>query len=110
VALDLRTLGSYLPVPRRSIAGRFVYFEWTGQQNLGANTYHVISRRGGFRIGHIELRNQWQGWSVKFDSDVPLNREILAECYAFMKRPEIASVPKRSRWRAALRDWLIAWL
>lgn len=77
---------------------------------MGESTYTITSRRGGMRIGYVEFRNQWQAWSVKFDNDVPLNMEILAEAYKFLKLRETNDGKPRARWRAALRDWMLRWL
>lgn len=95
------------PGDQKLLAGTFCAFVASGI-NLGHPMYTVISRRGGFRMATIEWRNQWHRWSVKFDSEVPISQEILAEIYVFLKHPQVT--PPRPAWRAAVRDWLIKWL
>lgn len=95
------------PKAETKLAGTFCYFDLTGH-NLGRPTYGVRSRRGGIGIAHIEWRNQWNAWAVFFRSDTPVNAEIIAEIYAFLRRPEVT--PQRAPWRAAVRDWVIKWL
>lgn len=104
---DLGALGNAFVPKAPALEGRFCSFVERGY-SLGHSTYTVFSRRGGFPIAWIEWRNQWNTWSVKFDPEAPVNREILAEIYAFLKSPKV--VERRSPWRAAVRDWLIKWL
>lgn len=103
--------GAILP-PRTTgptLAGRWCYFEPSGM-NLGSSSYRVLSRRGGFVIGRIEMRNQWRDWAFYPHSEALFNKEILAEIYKFMRQPDGAGMVRRAKWRAAVREWVLRWL
>jgi len=98
------------PLPREALGGKWLVFTPTGQVNLGEPTFTITSRRGGFQVGYVEFRNQWQDWSVKFAGDAVLNRACLAETYVFLKTRESNAQRRRATWRAAVRDWVLRWL
>lgn len=65
--------------------GRLTIFTIRGHVSMGRPTYKVLSSRGGFAIGHVEFRNQWQAWSYMPLDGVPHNLELLAQVYAFLR-------------------------
>lgn len=68
------------------LEGKWVRFIKQHERVMGRSVYSICTQRGeGFSIGRIEFRNQWNDWSVKFDADVPINMEILAETYAMLR-------------------------
>lgn len=52
---------------------------------LGYPDYVVLARRGGFTLGTLSYRNQWNAYSFKAHSEAVFNRVVLAEVYAMLK-------------------------
>ena len=52
---------------------------------LGYPDYVVMARRGGFTLGTITFRNQWNAYSFKAHPEAVFNRAVLAEVYAMLK-------------------------
>lgn len=65
-----------------------ILFREANGSNLGHTSYNVYSRRGGFCLGRIEWRNQWNTWSILLKDGTPINKEILGEFYAMLKELE----------------------
>ena len=72
----------------KHLEGRLVRFDRRSSSTLGRPDYHVHTVRGGWLIGFLEFRNQWQMYSflmASSASDIPLNKVMLAEIFAMLK-------------------------
>lgn len=79
------------------IAGKFFVFQPHGE-SLGKGRYTVLSRRGGFTVGRVEFRNQWQAWAFHPHSEAVFNKECLAELYAFLRDRKVPPPPPEPKW------------
>lgn len=64
---------------------RLVEFRKGTTYTLGRPTFNVISRRGGFLLGRVEFRNQWNEWCFYPSYDGMFNKQMVAEIYAKLK-------------------------
>lgn len=72
------------------MGGRLVAFEKLDQHTCGRQDYVVIARRGGWSLGMLRFRNQWNeyafysGYSGAEDP-VIISQAMVAEIYAMLK-------------------------
>lgn len=71
------------------VAGKWMAFRDSKRRSMYKPVYDVLSRRGGFTMGTIEFRNQWQAWSFKPHHEAVFNRESLAEVFCFLRDQRI---------------------
>lgn len=72
----------------KHMEGRLVRFDRRMSSTLGRADYHVHTRRGGWLLGTLEYRNQWQMYAFRPSTgadDIPLNKVMVAEIFVMMK-------------------------
>lgn len=67
------------------LEGKWCTFTFRGASVMGAPSYGVDSRRGGFELGTLEWSNQWNAYSFKPHPDARLSGLVIAEIYAMLK-------------------------
>ena len=72
----------------KHLEGRLVRFDRSSDSILGRPSYNIHTQRGGWLLGWLEFRNQWQMYAYRpanAAQDIPLNKVMLAEIFAMMK-------------------------